>query len=124
MDASQVDVTFTFSYASDGSLVLSASFTISSVSGYSPLSLNMIVSNLYVMVEAITVDSSKSLAALTLYIDTETGEAYSVLGDVVINMNKYVTMGAELPTLASGANTITYDNTFTDFDIVPRWWKV
>ena len=59
-----------------------------------------------------------------LYFDLDIGEAYKIENDVVISVNNAVSFPAELPTLKPGANTITYDNTVTDFKIVPRWWKV
>lgn len=57
-------------------------------------------------------------------IDCETGEAYTIKNDVAMSLGRYVTLGSELPVLANGANTITYDNTITSLKITPRWWKV
>lgn len=68
--------------------------------------------------------STRLVVSDTIYIDLEIGEAYGNSGGVISNLNNIVMIPSELPTLASGANTITYDNTFTQFDIVPRWWKV
>ena len=58
------------------------------------------------------------------YIDCDIGEAYANNGGVISPLNKYVALGSELPTFAPGANTITYDNTFTSVKVTPRWWKV
>lgn len=57
-------------------------------------------------------------------IDLDVGEAYWTSSGDVISADFAVSLPAELPTLAPGANTITYDNTFTSFQIVPRWWKI
>lgn len=68
--------------------------------------------------------SSKSALGEPLYFDLDIGEAYKVEDGQTVSVNNAVTIPAELPKLASGANTITYDNTITQFKIVPRWWEV
>lgn len=72
----------------------------------------------------IILDSSESVLGNPLYIDLDIGEAYKIENDVPVSVNNAVSIPAELPTLASGSNTITFDNTFTKVDIIPRWWKV
>lgn len=57
-------------------------------------------------------------------IDLDFGEAYMELNGETTSYNNAVSLPAELPTLAPGANTITFDNTFTSVKITPRWWKV
>lgn len=59
-----------------------------------------------------------------VFIDCDTGEAYSVAGGTVVDANSFVTLGSELPKLASGSNTVTFDNTITQLKVTPRWWKV
>ena len=68
--------------------------------------------------------STKGSLGSPLYFDLDIGEAYKIENNVVISVNNAVSFPAELPTLKPGANTITYDNTVTNFKIVPRWWKV
>lgn len=68
--------------------------------------------------------SSKSALGEPLYFDLDIGEAYKVEDGQIISTNSAVTIPAKLPVLKPGANTITYDNTITQFKIVPRWWKV
>lgn len=58
------------------------------------------------------------------YIDCDMGEAYLVNDGEMVSLNSYIDLGSSLPTLASGQNTITFDNTVTQLDITPRWWKV
>ena len=72
----------------------------------------------------ITGYSTKTALGSPLYFDLDIGEAYKIEGGEVVSVNSAVSFPAELPTLKPGANTITYDNTVTDFKIVPRWWKV
>lgn len=58
------------------------------------------------------------------YFDLDIGEAYKIEDGQTVSVNNAVTIPAKLPTLKSGENTITYDNTITQFKIVPRWWEV
>lgn len=59
-----------------------------------------------------------------VFIDCDTGEAYSVASGTVVDANSFVTLGSDLPKLASGSNTVTFDNTITQLKVTPRWWKV
>ena len=59
-----------------------------------------------------------------IHIDLDIGEVWAtIMGEMTV-LNDVAQLPAELPVLASGANTITYDNTYTQVKIVPRWWKV
>lgn len=58
------------------------------------------------------------------YFDLDIGEAYKIEDGQTISVNNAVTIPAKLPVLKSGANTITYADTITQFKIVPRWWEV
>lgn len=57
-------------------------------------------------------------------IDCESGEAYTNKNNIAQSLGRYVALGAELPSLALGANTITFDNTITSVNLIPRWWQV
>lgn len=69
-------------------------------------------------------NSTKTLLPHPMYIDLDIGEAYGVINDEAISFNNIVQIPAELPTLKAGTNEITFDNTVTDFKIMPRWWIV
>lgn len=69
-------------------------------------------------------NSTKTTSGNPLYIDLDTGEAWNNDNGIPVSLNNSVRIPAELPTLASGNNTITYDNTFTYVKVLPRWWKV
>lgn len=69
-------------------------------------------------------DSSMLVTGSPLYFDLDIGEAYKIEGGVPVSVNNAVTIPAVLPTLKPGSNTITYDNTITQFKVVPRWWKL
>lgn len=68
--------------------------------------------------------STKSVLGEPLYFDMDIGEAYKIEDGELISVNNAVSFPAELPTLKPGANTITFDNTVDELDIVPRWWEV
>ena len=54
-------------------------------------------------------------------IDSDIGDCYYGTN----NANAQVTFSMnDFPVLKSGANAITKDNTITQIDIVPRWWRV
>lgn len=72
----------------------------------------------------VTVNSSKSSFEGDVYIDTEIGEAYTRSGETIASVNDFVYFGADLPTLQSGATSITYDDTISNVSITPRWWEV
>lgn len=56
-------------------------------------------------------------------IDLDIGEAY--FNDASHTSANYsVSIPAILPTLAPGANVVSFDNTFTTMEITPRWWKI
>ena len=78
----------------------------------------------YINVSPIILNSSQSRLGNPLYIDLEIGEAYKIENDVPVSINTGVTLPAKLPTLPSGTSTITFDNTYSQVKIVPRWWKV
>ena len=67
---------------------------------------------------------TKSTIGNPMYIDLDIGEAWNEDSGSPVSTNNAVTLPPELPTLQSGNTTITYDNTFTSFKVVPRWWKV
>ena len=58
------------------------------------------------------------------FIDCDLGEAYMIKDGVPISLNEHIDLGSDLPKLAVGANEIIFDNTITDLQITPRWWKI
>ena len=73
---------------------------------------------------AIYVDSSASTLGNPTYIDCDIGDAYMIKNGSYVSLNKNIDLGSDLPELAPGSNSVTFDNTVTQFKIVPRWWKV
>ena len=59
-----------------------------------------------------------------IFIDCDLGEAYIIDNGVYRSLNQYIDLGSQLPKLASGSNTVTFDNTITELKVQPRWWKV
>lgn len=68
--------------------------------------------------------STEPLTGIPIYIDCDLGEAYYINDGEYVSLNQQIDLGSELPKLASGSNTVTFDNTITELNITPRWWKV
>lgn len=116
--ASEADfrATATVAYDGNGSVTFTASkfatdasFTYTTVAGNAP---------------SFYGDSTWQPVTDTAYIDLDIGEAYVINDGAVIGINNVVDMPAKLPTLKPADNEITFDNTVTKLDIVPRWWEV
>jgi len=69
-------------------------------------------------------DSTVGALGHPLYIDLETGEAWNNDSGTVVSSNNGVSIPAKLPVLKPGATMISFDNTITTLDIIPRWWKI
>lgn len=70
------------------------------------------------------VDSTIQLLGHPTYIDCDIGEVYKIESGEIISLNSYIDLGSKLPILPVGESEITFDNTITDFKVVPRWWKI
>lgn len=73
---------------------------------------------------SIYADSTKSALGNPTYIDLEVGVAWNADGGTPVSLNNAVSIPAILPVLKPGNNTITFSNTITSLEIVPRWWVV
>lgn len=110
---------FTVVTSYNGTSTISLSTSYSGLSG-SGLSVSFITK----YIPAFYANSTKVALPTPLYIDLDLGEAYGTLLGEELSFNNAVVLPAELPVLAPGSNTITYDNTVTQFKVTPRWWKV
>lgn len=87
--------------------------------------INVSVTNPNLRNLAIKADSTMSALGHPTYIDCDIGECYMYnSGGDIITLNDVISLGSDLPTLAQGTNTFTYDNTVTSFKVTPRWWRV
>lgn len=78
-----------------------------------------------IMVKSIYADSTMpAFGASTAFIDCENGETYRLVNGKYVSLNRYVTLGSDLPVLISGANSINYDDSITSLKITPNWWKL
>lgn len=68
--------------------------------------------------------SSKLPISGTVYYDLDIGEAYIIEDGKIIGVNNVAEIPAVLPVLKPGGNTVTFPNTVTKLEIVPRWWEV
>ena len=69
-------------------------------------------------------NSTKSALGNPAYIDLDIGEAWNEDSGTPVSINNAVSLPAELPKFSPGNTTITFDNTITKLEIIPRWWKV
>lgn len=72
---------------------------------------------------SVTAYSTKQITG-AITVDLDIGEAFWDNSGTIVSANHAVSLGANLPTLAPGSNSVSYDNTITNFKITPRWWKV
>lgn len=115
-------VTYSFSYdASEHKIIYGTSYSITCDSGYNDFATNNPSGGTF---NSILANSSVSTLGHPTYIDCDLGEAYKTENGEHLSLNAYIDLGSDLPKLASGANTITYDDTITDLKVIPRWWKI
>ena len=69
-------------------------------------------------------NSTVSTLSGTTYVDLDIAEAYVMTASGPESANDHVIIGADVPVLVPGANEITFDNTITSLQIIPRWWKI
>lgn len=113
-------VTFSVGVDYDGSHTLTISYGVA----IHPTITGVLRSGSYSDIGAIIGNSSKQTFSGQVIIDSETGDAYRIEDGTYISLNKYIQLGAQLPTLRPGANVITYDDTITSLKIAPRWWRL
>lgn len=81
-------------------------------------------SRLNLIVRDVNVDSTAPAYGEPTYIDCELGEVYKETDGDFVSLNRYVSLGSRLPELSAGDNEITFESTFSEVTITPRWWKV
>lgn len=73
----------------------------------------------------VSVDSSVSGNGAPTYIDLDVGEAWIVEGGEKVSVNKNVYIPDVLPVLKGNQNTVvSFDNTITRLDLMPRWYTI
>lgn len=117
-DSTTKTITYDSSYQYNGAATITAGMTgISLPTGWT-------VESGKIMLQPLDLDSTQTAVGSPIYFDFDIGEAYKIENDVPVSVNNAVAVPAVLPTLKPGSNTITYDNTITQFKVVPRWWKL
>ena len=107
-----IDITVSIYY--NGTKTISATYNTSGVN-------NVIYSTDSVKLGDGFIDSTVTSLGETLYIDCELGEAYTANGQ---SWNNAVSLGADLPKLSPGDNTVTLANTIDALRIIPRWFRL
>lgn len=82
------------------------------------------MSDRYLEIKSAAVESTQTILGNPTYIDCDLGECYKIENGTVVSLNRYIDLGSDLPVLAPGSNSITYDNTVTDLKVVPNWWRL
>lgn len=119
-DALECVYTISWAFAYNGASRLTVTFTSAAAEhGYL-----IDWSNVMIHITQIIGVSSRGSLGAPLYIDLELGEAYKMESGAVVSVNNAVTLPVTLPVLPPGDTTITYDNTVTSLEIIPRWWQV
>lgn len=114
-------MTITFAYDGNDKIVVTKSITKSGTYAYlSDVKLYYASDTL----PEVYGDSTKNFLGNPTYIDCEVGECYKYEGAEIVSLNGVISLGSDLPKLASGTNTFTYDNTITELKVTPRYWKV
>lgn len=113
-------ITETVSY--NGNNQITASFSVA-VTG-ACASYWLMTNSTEVVVSRVVGNSTLSVLGNPTYINCDIGEAYKILSNKVIPINKYIALGSDLPKLKPGTNTFTKSNTVTSLKVVPNWWKV
>lgn len=111
-------VNLTLSYDGDRTITIGYSWTWTTN--------NIMTGTMYVRGDLPSVSAYSTASALgsPIYFDLDIGEAYKIEGGTPVSVNNAVTIPATLPVLPPGATTITFDNTITQFKVVPRWWQL
>ena len=113
-----VAVSWTFSYDGNSTISISHTFTPSTVANVDSMT------SLVYPTATITGNSTKSAISDTVYIDCDIGECWTIQNGNIVSLNGVISLGSDLPKLSIGTNTFTYDNTVTELNVTPRWWKV
>lgn len=75
---------------------------------------------------ALIADSTQSVLGDPTYIDFDIGEAYRIVNNEILSLNRYVSLGSDLAVLEPGRNVFHRYST-EDFESVlctPRWWII
>ena len=112
-------VSLSLVYDGDSTFTLTETYT---TTPSSPLSTDS--SNDSISIGEIMLDSTQSTLGNPMYVDLDIGECYKIENNSAVSVNDSVSLPAELPVLPPGDTTFTYDNTITQFKVLPRWWKV
>lgn len=119
-----VGVTIRYEYSTGKVSLREAYFDVNQIQGTPLLDLNLSIGNYFCSIGEIEINSTVSLSSKPINIDFDIGEAYFDINGYLLSANRYTILGADLPVLKPGNNSLTYDNTFSQVKVTPRWWKV
>lgn len=75
---------------------------------------------------ALIADSTQSVLGDPTYIDFDIGEAYRIVNNEILSLNRYVSLGSDLAVLEPGRNVFHRYSTaeFESVFCTPRWWII
>ena len=88
---------------------------------FTPSGLDSLQVSAYLQLGEVRGVSTKSVLGTPTYIDCDLGDAYLIENGAVVSLNRYITFGSDLPTLAPGENTITVSGNITALSVIPHW---
>ena len=118
-----ISATHQYRYRNDKIEVRLDSFSIGPVTGYTPPTISF-SDKIEYTIASVSVMSTHTVLGSPTYIDCDMGAAYRMDGNKMVLLNQFINLGSDLPVLKPGETTITYDNTITKLEVVPRWWLV
>ena len=76
-------------------------------------------------IRKIEATSTQTLLGNPTYIDCDIGECYKIVDGEYVSLNRYIDLGSRLPSIIPGdSNHVSFDNTFTEVKMFPRWWII
>lgn len=115
-------VSLTFAY--DGDETITVTYSITKTSGDARLSVVSADTDIYYDLHIYSTYPGWLAQYDYVCIDCDLGEVYAYDGSQIVSLNQWVSLGSDLPNLAPGSNTVTFDNTLLNVKISPRWWRL
>ena len=123
-NSSHYEYTLTFVLAYDGDDTVTATRTVTKLSGNNSLVLGDVTGSLFLNAYGYSTYPAWLAQYDSVCIDCELGEVYAYDGNQIVSLNPWVSLGSDLPNLSPGPNVVNFDNTLFNVKISPRWWRL
>lgn len=122
--SSNFKFTVSLVFAYDGDETITVTYSIAKTSGDARLSVVSADTDIYYDLHIYSTYPGWLAQYDYVCIDCDLGEVYAYDGSQIVSLNQWVSLGSDLPNLAPGSNTVTFDNTLLNVKISPRWWRL